>query len=48
MQGAAAVALIPLTLWLAGSLIALSASDYNTLIAPLRASFVNILMVLLL
>ena len=48
MQRVTAVALIPLTLWFAASLIALTGSDYNTFIAWLRAPFVTILMVLLL
>ena len=48
MQRVTAVALIPLTLWFAASLIALTGSDYNTFIAWLKAPFVTILMVLLL
>ena len=48
MQRVTAVALIPLTLWFAASLIALTGSDYNAFIAWLRAPFVTILMVLLL
>jgi succinate dehydrogenase / fumarate reductase membrane anchor subunit len=48
MQRVTAVALIPLTLWFAASLIALTGSDYNTFIAWLRAPFVTMLMVLLL
>ena len=47
-QRVTAVALIPLTLWFAALLIALSGSDYNIVIAWLRAPFVTILMVLLL
>ena len=48
MQRVTAVALIPLTLWFAASLIALTGSDYNAVIAWLKAPFVAILMVLLL
>jgi succinate dehydrogenase / fumarate reductase membrane anchor subunit len=48
MQRVTAVALIPLTLWFAASLIALTGSDYNAVIAWLKAPFVGILMVLLL
>ena len=48
MQRVTAVALLPLTLWFAASLIALTGSDYNTFIAWLKAPFVAILMVLLL
>jgi succinate dehydrogenase / fumarate reductase, membrane anchor subunit len=48
MQRVTAVALIPLTLWLTASLIALTGSDYDTLIAWLRTPIATILMVLLL
>ena len=48
MQRVTAVALIPLSLWFVASLIALTGSDYNALIAWLKAPFVAILMVLLL
>ena len=48
MQRVTAVALIPLSLWFAASLIALTGSDYNAFIAWLKAPFVTILMVLLL
>jgi len=48
MQRVTAVALIPLTLWLTASLIALMRSDYDTLIAWLRTPIATILMVLLL
>jgi succinate dehydrogenase / fumarate reductase membrane anchor subunit len=48
MQRVTAVALIPLTLWFAASLIALIGSDYNTIIAWLKAPLVTILMLLLL
>ena len=48
MQRVTAVALIPLTLWFAASLIALTGSDYNAFIAWLKAPFVAILMVLFL
>jgi succinate dehydrogenase / fumarate reductase membrane anchor subunit len=47
MQRVTAVALIPLTLWFAASLIALTGSDYNMFIAWLKAPFVTILTVLL-
>lgn len=48
MQRVTAVALIPLSLWLAASLIALTGRDYNTFIAWLKAPSVTVLMVLLL
>ena len=48
IQRVTAVALIPLTLWLAAWLIALAGADYNTFIAWLRAPLVTIFMVLLL
>jgi succinate dehydrogenase / fumarate reductase membrane anchor subunit len=48
MQRVTAVALIPLTLWFAASLIALTGSDYNTFIAWLKAPVVTVFMVLLL
>jgi succinate dehydrogenase / fumarate reductase membrane anchor subunit len=48
VQRVTAVALIPLTLWLAAWLIALAGADYNTIIAWLRAPLVAIFMVLLL
>ena len=48
MQRVTAAALIPLTLWFAVSLIALTGSDYNAFIAWLKAPFVAILLVLLL
>ena len=48
MQRVTAVVLLPLTLWFVTSLIALTGSDYNTLIAWLKAPFVTIFMVLLL
>jgi succinate dehydrogenase / fumarate reductase, membrane anchor subunit len=48
MQRVTAVALIPLTLWLVASLIALTGGDYNAFIAWLKLPFVAILMVLLL
>ena len=48
MQRVTAVALIPLTLWFAASLIALTGSDYDAFIVWLRAPFVTMLMVLLL
>ncbi|MGZ5233979.1 MAG: succinate dehydrogenase, hydrophobic membrane anchor protein [Burkholderiales bacterium] len=43
-----AVALIPLSPWLAASLIALTGRDYNTFIAWLKAPSVTVLMVLFL
>ena len=48
MQRVTAVALIPLTLWFAASLIALAGSDYSTFILWLKAPIVTVLMVLLL
>jgi succinate dehydrogenase / fumarate reductase membrane anchor subunit len=48
MQRVTAVALIPLTLWFAASLIALRSSDYSTFVIWLRAPLVTVLMVLLL
>ena len=48
MQRVTAVALIPLSLWFVALLIALTGSDYNVVIAWLRAPVVTILMVLLL
>ena len=47
-QRVTAVALIPLTLWFVAFLIAFRGSDYNIVIAWLRAPVVTILMVLLL
>ena len=43
-----AVALVPLTLWFAASLIALGRSDYTTFIAWLKTPLAALLMVLLL
>jgi succinate dehydrogenase / fumarate reductase membrane anchor subunit len=43
-----AVALVPLTLWFAASLITLTGSDYSTFVAWLRAPLAALLMVLLL
>lgn len=48
VQRVIAVALVPLTLWLVGSLIAITNTDYRTLIAWLRNPATTILMVLLL
>ncbi|MBS0366708.1 MAG: succinate dehydrogenase, hydrophobic membrane anchor protein [Proteobacteria bacterium] len=48
MQRMTAVALIPLTLWLAASLLRHVADDYATLIAWLRTPLAAVLMVLLL
>lgn len=44
----AAVALIPLTLWLVASIIAHSSSDYAVFVAWLKAPFVTLMMILLL
>lgn len=43
-----AVALVPLTLWFVGSIVAHTGSDYATFIAWLRTPMATILMVLLL
>ena len=40
--------MVPLTLWLAASLIALTRSDYSTFVAWLRAPYATILMIFLL
>lgn len=48
VQRITAVALIPLTLWFAASLIAHARSDYDDLILWLRTPFTTLLMVLLL
>lgn len=48
MQRVTALALIPLTLWFAASLIAHARDDYITFIVWLRAPFTSVLMVLLL
>jgi succinate dehydrogenase / fumarate reductase membrane anchor subunit len=48
MQRVTAVALVPLTLWLAVSLFARARSDYGAFILWLRTPFTTILMVLLL
>lgn len=48
MQRMTAVALVPLTLWFAASLIARARSDYGAFILWLRAPFTTVLMVLLL
>ena len=47
-QRVSAVALVPLTLWFAASLIAHTGSDYATFIAWLRSPLVATLMILLL
>jgi succinate dehydrogenase / fumarate reductase membrane anchor subunit len=47
-QRVTAVALIPLTLWIVASLVALAGSDYDTIIRWLRLPLTTILMVLLL
>ena len=48
VQRVTAAVLIPLTLWFAASLIALTRGDYNTFIDWLSAPLVTILMILLL
>ena len=48
MQRVTALALIPLTLWFAASLIARARDDYGAFILWLRAPFTSVLMVLLL
>lgn len=48
IQRLTAMVLIPLTLWFVASLIALTGSDYDTVITWLKTPFVTILMVLLL
>ena len=48
MQRVTAIALIPLTLWFAASLIACTRGDYATLILWLRSPFTSVLTVLLL
>lgn len=47
-QRVTAVALVPLTLWFAASLVARAGSDYDAFILWLRAPFTTILMVMLL
>ena len=47
-QRVSALALVPLTVWFAGSLIVHTGSDYATFIAWLRTPIIAILMVLLL
>jgi succinate dehydrogenase / fumarate reductase membrane anchor subunit len=48
VQRVTAVALVPLTLWFAGSLIARAGNDYGAFILWLRTPFTTVLMVLLL
>ena len=48
MQRVTALALIPLTLWFAASLIARAGDDYGAFILWLRSSFTSVSMVLLL
>lgn len=48
LERVTAVALVPLTLWLAASLIALSGSDYGEFVAWLGRPFAALLIVLLL
>lgn len=48
IQRATAAALIPLTVWFAASLIAITGSDYGTVIAWFKKPLTPILMVLLL
>ena len=47
-QRVSAVALIPLTLWILASLLALAGSDYSTFILWLQSPLTTVLMVLLL
>jgi succinate dehydrogenase membrane anchor subunit len=48
LERVTAVALVPLTLWFAASLIALSASDYTTFVAWVSRPLATLLIVLLL
>jgi len=48
LERVTAVALIPLTLWFVGSLVALTGSDYTRLVTWLKAPLDALLMVLLL
>ncbi len=48
MQRVTALALVPLTLWIAASLFARARSDYGTFILWLQTPFTTVLMVLLL
>ena len=48
LERATAVALVPLTLWLAASFIARSGDDYPSVVAWLRTPYASLLMVLLL
>jgi succinate dehydrogenase / fumarate reductase membrane anchor subunit len=48
IQRVTAVALVPLTVWFAGSIIALTGSDYDAFIVWLKAPLAAIMMVLLL
>lgn len=48
MERVMAVALIPLTLWFTGSLIALGRADYTSLVHWIRAPFATLSIVLLL
>ena len=48
MERVSAVALVPLTLWFVGSIIAHAGSDYTYFVAWLRAPLISILMILLL
>jgi succinate dehydrogenase / fumarate reductase, membrane anchor subunit len=47
-QRVTAVALVPLTLWFVGSIIAYSGSDYSTIVTWLKAPLTTLMMVLLL
>lgn len=46
-QRLSAIALVPLTLWLVASLIALRGSDYEVVVTWLRTPFATLMMVLL-
>ena len=48
MERVSAVALVPLTLWFAASIIAHTGSDYATFVAWLKTPLASILMILLL
>ena len=48
LERVTAIALVPLTVWFAASIVVHTGNDYVTLIAWLRTSIVTILMVLLL
>src|SRR5687768_16884232 len=48
IERAAAIALVPLTLWFIASLVGRMGDDYSTIIVWIKAPFVALLMVLLL